>query len=497
VGSSITTNPTSLSVVATQTAIFSVAAGGLSPFSYQWYQVPSGASLGIAIPGATSATYTTPAVDASYDGTKYYATVTDSCSTLTSTSANLTVTTSNVGPTIITQPVGQNVAAGGTTSFTVVASGTPALSYQWYVIPAGSVTGTKIVGATAATYNVPATSTTAANDQDKYYAIVTNTWGQAVSQPATLAIGPGILLQITGQPVNQYVNVGDPATFTVTAISSAPLTYQWYVAAPGSSTFTAIPGATSTTYTIPSSATTDNDSVYKVVVDNGTSTVTSNSAALFVGPLASVDNFCDASWSPNGNAVVAASPACAFQLTAAVNNQRGEIVWPTLIATDNIQFSFTVAISNPSTPPADGFTVVLGDPSLGATPTSIGLPGQGLGAEGIPGFVLAFDTYHNAGEFPVPYVAVGRGENALWEKPWLAINTSIPALASVGNTITHDYTVSIVAGKITVTLDGVQILSGDVSVPPIAYFYVTSSTGGSFEKLIISNLSSTVSPPSE
>jgi hypothetical protein len=31
--------------------------------------------------------------------------------------------------------------------------------------------------------------------------------------------------------------------------------------------------------------------------------------------------------------------------------------------------------------------------------------------------------------------------------------------------------------KITVSLDGVQILAGDVSVPSIAYFYVTSSTG--------------------
>ena len=263
-----------------------------------------------------------------------------------------------------------------------------------------------------------------------------------MSQSVPLAVGPGILLQITGQPANQYVNVGDPASFTVTATSSAPLTYQWYRADPGTSTFTAIPGATNATYTIDSSATTDNDAVYQVVVSNGTDSVTSNSAALFVGPLANVNNFCDSNWSPNGNAVVAASPACAFQLTAATNNQRGEIVWPTLIATDNIQFSFTVTISNPSTPPADGFTVVLGDPSLGATPTSIGLPGQGLGAEGIPGFVLAFDTYHNAGEYPVPYVAVGRGENALWEKPWLAINTSIPALATVGNTITHNYNVS-------------------------------------------------------
>jgi hypothetical protein len=113
--------------------------------------------------------------------------------------------------------------------------------------------------------------------------------------------------------------------------------------------------------------------------------------------------------------------------------------------------------------------------------------------------VLGFDTYHNAGEYPVPYVAVGRGENSLWEKPWLGINTSIPALASVGNTVGHDYTMTLIAGTMTVTLDGVQILSADVgaNIPPIAYFYVTSSTGGSYEQLIISNLSATVSAPSE
>jgi len=103
--------------------------------------------------------------------------------------------------------------------------------------------------------------------------------------------------------------------------------------------------------------------------------------------------------------------------------------------------------------------------------------------------VLAFDTYHSASECPVPYVAVGRGETALWEQPWLAINTSIPALASVGSSITHDYNVSTDSGKITVSLDGVQILAGDVSVSSIAYFYVTSSAGGKSKNLVISNMS--------
>jgi hypothetical protein len=497
VGSSITSNPTSLSVFATQTATFSVSATGLGPFAYQWYQVPAGGTTGVAIPGAASSVYTTPAVDTSYDATQYYATVSDSCSTMTSANASLTVTVSSVPPTIITQPVGEAVTAGGTTSFSVVASGSPALAYQWYVVPAGQVAGTLIAGANSSTYNVPATATLTTNDQDSYYVIVTNPYGQAVSQPAPLAVGNGILLQITGQPADQFVNVGDPATFTVTVTSTLPLTYQWYRADPGSATFTAIPGATSASYTLDSSALTDSGAMYRVVVNNGiTSSVTSKEAALFVGPLSGIDNFCSTNWVAQGNAV--SQSGCKFQLTDNLNNQRGAIVWPTIVSTDNIRLSFTIQIfDSTSTPPADGFAVVFGDPSLGATPSSVGAPGQGLAADGIPGFVVAIDDYHNAGEYPVPYFAVGRGETALWEKPWFDVNTTIPAVAVVGTTISHNYTLSLVQGKMTVTLDGVQVFSGDVSVPPVAYFYVTSSTGGKFEQTIISNLSATVSAPSE
>ena len=74
--------------------------------SYQWFQIPSGGATGVAVPGATSSTYVTPAVDTTYNGAQYYATVTDACGPLTSTDATLTVTAGNVPPTIITQPVG-------------------------------------------------------------------------------------------------------------------------------------------------------------------------------------------------------------------------------------------------------------------------------------------------------------------------------------------------------------------------------------------------------
>jgi len=497
IGSTITSNPVGLSIHPTQTAFFSVSAQGLSPFTYQWYQIPSGGTTGVAISGATSSSYITPPVDLTYDGSQYYATVTDSCagSPLTSTAAPLTVTAGNVSPIIITQPVGQSVAPASTPSFGVVATGSPTLTYQWYVTPAGQTTATAIPGATSATYTLPSTATTVGNDQDSYYVIVSDSYGQAVSEPATLAVGNGILLQITGQPVTQYVDVGASATYQVTATSSLPLTYQWYVAAPGSSTFTSITGATSSTYTVDSASAADSGSVFYVVVSNGTtSSLTSSSAGLFVGALQAVANLCSSTWSALGDAV--AEAGCSFQLTAATNNQDGEIVWPNLISTGDIQLSFTVTLSNPSSTPADGFTIVLGDPSLGATPTSLGTPGMGLGAEGIPGTVFGFDTYHNAGDPPVPYLGVGRGEAALFEKPWFNVNTSIPVLVAVGMSISHDYTVSIVQGQMTITMDGVQIMSGNVTPPPVAYLYVTASTGGSYEQAVISNLSSTVSVPS-
>jgi hypothetical protein len=494
VGSSITSNPLGLSLHPTQTASFSIAAQGAGSLAYQWYQIPSGGSTGVLITGANLTTYTTPPVDLINNGDQYYATVTDSCGVLTSTDAALTVTAGNVPPTIITQPVGETVAVGGTTSFSLVATGTPVLTYQWYRVPAGQATGIAIPGATSASYTVPSSATATTNDQDSYYAIVTNSYGQAVSQRAPLAVGNGILLQITGQPVTQYVDVGASATYQVTAVSTLPLTYQWYRADPGSSTFTPITGATSSSYTVDSAASTDNGAVFYVVVSNGfTSSVTSTSAGLFVGALAGVPDLCNTSWSALGNAV--AGPSCTFQLTAAANNQHGEIIWPTLISTGDIQISFTVTLSNPSALPADGFTVLLADPSLGATPTSLGATGMGLGASGIPGALFALDTYHNAGDPTVPYVAVGRGETALFGKPWFDVNTSIAAVVSSSMAITHSYTVTIVQGQLTATMDGLQVFSGTFTPPPVAYLFITASTGGSYEDTVISNVSATVSVP--
>jgi len=85
---------------------------------------------------------------------------------------------------------------------------------------------------------------------------------------------------ITTQPVNQTVNPPATATFSVTAAGTAPLSYQWLSEAPGASSFTAISGATSSSYTTPATTASGSGTKYEVTVSNSAGSVTSNAATL-------------------------------------------------------------------------------------------------------------------------------------------------------------------------------------------------------------------------
>ena len=333
----ITSNPSSVSVYATQSATFSVSASGTGILSYQWYTGPSGSGTPIA--GATSSTYTTGALGIGDNGTEFYATVSDTnCtgSTVTSSAATVTVTNTDtaVPPTIITQPTGQTAAVDGTATFSVLASGPGPLTYQWYQVPYespayiatnGPTSGVAVSGATGSTYTVPSAETAQSNDGDNYYVVVQNAYGTAQSIQAPLAVGNGILLQITGQPQTVYVASGSLASFSVTAsCTGCTPAYQWYWGAPGATTFTAltdgavssgalsgatVSGATTSSLTLEGVPSSSSASVYYVVVTStsdgttpiaGTNAITSSNAALFVGSMGSISNLCSTTWVLNG-----------------------------------------------------------------------------------------------------------------------------------------------------------------------------------------------------
>ena len=266
---SIVTQPGNKSVTAGQTATFSVAATGSTPLSYQWKK------NGSNIASATSSSYTTPATSIADNGAVYTVSVTNSAGTVTSNGATLTVAAAIVAPTITTQPSPQIITAGQAATFTVTATGSTPLSYQW------KKNGSNIANATSSRYTTPATSS--ADNGAVYTVSVSNSAGTVSSNGARLTVSAAIVApSITTQPSAQSITAGQTATFSVAATGSTPLSYQWKKN--GSN----IASATSSSYTTPATSIADNGAVYTVSVSNSAGTVTSNSATLTVGAAASV-----------------------------------------------------------------------------------------------------------------------------------------------------------------------------------------------------------------
>jgi RHS repeat-associated protein len=117
-------NPESTSVYVGSSATFSVTATGAA-LTYQWQHD------GEDVPGATASSYTITSATMD-DAGSYDVVVSNEAGSVSSASAALSVTAPPAAPPIITrQPNDATVNAGGTASFTVVASGDGPLYYSW------------------------------------------------------------------------------------------------------------------------------------------------------------------------------------------------------------------------------------------------------------------------------------------------------------------------------------------------------------------------------
>jgi len=172
-------------------------------------------------------------------------------------------------PAITSQPSNVTVAPGQTATFTVTATGTAPLSYQW------QKNGSNISGATSASYTTPAA--TSVDNGSAFDVTVANSAGTLTSQQAMLTVSSTSgAPTIATQPANQTVNAGQTATFSVVANGTSPLSYQWQLNG------TAIAGATSASYTTPVTTTANNGQQFRVVVTNSMGSITSNVATLTV-----------------------------------------------------------------------------------------------------------------------------------------------------------------------------------------------------------------------
>src|SRR6266481_3419928 len=172
----------------------------------------------------------------------------------------------NQPPTIVTPPANQTVTAGQTATFSITASGTAPLSYQW------QENGADVSGATSASYTTAAT--TAQDNGAQFRVMVSNPAGSATSGMATLTVDSSPT--IVTPPANQKVVVGQTATFSITASGTAPLSYKWQKNGAD------INGATLASYTTPAATAQDNGAQFRVVVSNSAGKATSGMAALTV-----------------------------------------------------------------------------------------------------------------------------------------------------------------------------------------------------------------------
>jgi cysteine synthase len=272
----IVTQPASLVRSAGGTAAFSVTAVGADPLSYQW------SFNGLALPGATNYLLALNNLASAQAGA-YQVVVTNQNGSATSQVATLAI---QIPPSFSNPLVRQTNMAGTAATFSVEATGTPPLKYQWWF------NGTLLAGATNASL---ALVNLQAAQAGGYGLVVSNLAGVYSNLVAVLTVWePPAILQ---QPSDLVVAVGAPATFAAQGSSVLPISWQWY------RNTSPLPGATSATLAIPSTRLEDAGQ-YSVTLSNLAGVATSRQASLAVYALPRITQQ-PANWSvqPGSNVV--------------------------------------------------------------------------------------------------------------------------------------------------------------------------------------------------
>jgi hypothetical protein len=260
---SITTEPVSASACLGTSQNFTVVAAGTGTLTYQWRK------NGVNITGNASAQTATLTLSGitSGDADNYSVLVTGSCGTATSNTVTLSISPATV---ISTQPLTQTSCAGSNVTFSVTATGSGTISYQW------RKNGTAISGATSASYAI---NNISASDAANYSVLVTAGCGALTSSNALLTVNAATV--ITTQPTALTVCQGNVANFAVAGTGTGTLTYQWLFNG------NPISGATSSTYSDNNAQLADAGN-YSVIITGSCGAITSNSVALVVNAATSI-----------------------------------------------------------------------------------------------------------------------------------------------------------------------------------------------------------------
>jgi uncharacterized lipoprotein YddW (UPF0748 family) len=167
-------------------------------------------------------------------------------------------------PSITGQPQSLTVIAGANVTFSVTASGSRPLAYQW------RLNGTNIPQATS---NTLTRTNVQPADAGSYSVEVGNVAGTVTSSNASLIVN--VRPAFVAQPQSLAVNQGAEAVFSALATGTPPLTYRWRFFG------TNLPGANGTVF-VRSNAQPADAGTYSVTVSNVAGVIGSTGAALTV-----------------------------------------------------------------------------------------------------------------------------------------------------------------------------------------------------------------------
>lgn len=253
----ITTQPLDQTVCSGSTVGFTVTATGSGTLTYQWKKDGINLTDGSNISGSTTSTLTDSNVGTS-DAGNYTCTVTGTCSSATSNPAKLSV---NAATVINTQPVSQTICSGSNVSFSVAATGTTPLTYQWQKDGANLSDGGNISGSSTSALQINNADNTHAG---AYRCIVHSACGTDVtSNAANLAFYS--LTTITQQPSDVISCSGNTVSFLISATAEGSPTYQWYKGATKLTDGGNIIGSTSSNLNITNISKSDEGSYYCAV----------------------------------------------------------------------------------------------------------------------------------------------------------------------------------------------------------------------------------------
>ncbi|MEY3608881.1 MAG: hypothetical protein RLZZ447_1669 [Verrucomicrobiota bacterium] len=180
-----------------------------------------------------------------------------------------------IPPSISRQPQALTLTPGGSGSLSVDGTGLPLPLYQWFK------GGAPLAGQTNATLTF---TNAQAGDAGSYTVRLTNGAGSVTSAAAIVTVSvPAVAPVITTQPATQIAIAGSSVRFSVTAASSAALTYTW------SRNGAPIAGATGSSLSLSGVSKTDEGN-YAVMITNSAGSVTSNPAGLRVLPASNLAN---------------------------------------------------------------------------------------------------------------------------------------------------------------------------------------------------------------